>query len=326
MPDGHLTAQEREVISQMRYSGAGPTAIAEALGRDKSTVSRELRRNGAGGKYAALEAQRRSEQRRRERPLVRKLDRPEVQEDVRRGLAQRWSPEQIAGRLKVEQPERPERRVSHQTIYRWLHSDFEHAGHFRAFLRQGGRRRRRQGGDGRGRIPGRTCISQRPPEVATRGRLGDWEGDAVLGSARGGGFATHVERRSGYLLAAKMNDLRATTLNRATRRLFARVPAELRRTLTVDNGKEFARHEALARQTGLAVYFAHPYSAWERGTNENTNGLLRQFFPKKTDFRHVSHPELAHVVRMLNNRPRKRLDYLTPDEVLQNASPVALQT
>ena len=139
----------------------------------------------------------------------------------------------------------------------------------------------------------------------------------MMGTRRGGCLTTHVERKSGYLLAARMNDRKATTLNRATQRLFATIAPELRRTLTLDNGKEFARHEALARHLGMAVYFAHPYSSWERGTNENTNGLLRQFFPKGTDFRCISHPELARVVQMLNNRPRKRLDYRTPAEVLK---------
>lgn len=327
MPSGHLTAEEREVIGQMRYSGHGPTAIAAALGRHKSSISRELRRNRSGGTYSALEAQRLAEQRRRERPRQRKIDRPEINEAVRGGLAQRWSPEQIAGRLRREQPAHPERRVSHQTIYRWLRSDSALAPHFRSFLREGGRRRKRRGrADGRGQIRRRTSIEQRPPEVEARSRYGDWESDTMAGGGQRGHLVTHVERKSGYLLAARMNTRQAATLVRASRRLFADIPPELRLTMTVDNGKEFAAHETLARHLGLAVYFAHPYSSWERGTNENTNGLLRQYFPKRTPFLDVSHRELAYVTAQLNNRPRKRLDYQTPAEVLAKARPVAFQT
>lgn len=327
MSYGHLTVQEREVISQMRYSGQGPTAIGRALGRDKGTISRELRRNSRSGRYSALEAQRQADRRRRARPLRRKLDDPDVNAAVRRGLAQRWSPEQIAGRLPLEHPDRPALRVSRQTIYRWLRSDFKHAAHFRAFLREGGRRRkRRNAADGRGQIPRRTSIEQRPADVAARHRCGDWEGDTMEGAAKSGHLVTHVDRRSGYLLTARMNDKRAVTLNRVTRRIFADIPPELRHTLTVDNGKEFARHEALARHLGLDVYFAHAYSSWERGTNENTNGLLRQYFPKGTDFLTISHHELAYVTQQLNHRPRKRLDYQTPAEVFEKAVRVALQT
>jgi transposase, IS30 family len=327
MPSGHLTPQEREVIGRMRYSGHGPTAIADALGRSKSTISRELRRNRSGGTYSALEAQRLAERRRRERPRSRKIDRPEINEAVRSGLAELWSPEQIAGRMRRAQPNNPGRQVSHETIYRWLRSDFEWAPHFRSFLREGGRRRKRRGrADGRGQIRDRISIEVRPPAVAARSRYGDWESDTMAGGGQRGHLVTHVERKSGYLLAARMNTRHAATLVRASRRLFADVPPELRLTMTVDNGKEFAAHERLTRHLGMPVYFAHPYSSWERGTNENTNGLLRQYFPKGTRFLDVSHRELAYVTAQLNNRPRKRLDYQTPAEVLAKARPVALQT
>lgn len=327
MPSGHLTAEEREVIGQMRYSGHGPTAIAAALGRHKSSISRELHRNRSQGTYSALEAQRLAEQRRRDRPRQRKIDRPEINDAVRSGLAQHWSPEQIAGRMRRDRPADPQARVSHETIYRWLRSDSPLAPHFRGFLREGGRRRKRHGrADGRGQIRRRTSIEARPPEVAARSRYGDWESDTMAGGGRQGHLVTHVERKSGYLLAARMNTRQAATLVRASRRVFAAIPPEFRLTMTVDNGKEFAAHEKLTRHLGMPVYFAHPYSSWERGTNENTNGLLRQYFPKGTRFLGVSHHQLAYVTAQLNNRPRKRLDYQTPAEVLAKARPVALQT
>lgn len=328
MPSGHLTAQEREVIGQMRYAGHGPTKIAETLGRNKGTISRELSRNRlANGVYSALEAGRMAEQRRRERPRTRKIDRPDINEVVRNGLAQRWSPEQIAGRLRRDQEAHPERCVSRETIYRWLRSDFESAPHFRSFLREKGRpRKRRNCAEKRGQIRDRISIEQRPPEVETRGRFGDWESDTMAGAGQQGHLVTHVERKSGYLLAARMNTRQSAMLVRTSRRVFAEIPAELRLTMTVDNGKEFALHEELTRHLGLAVDFAHPYSSWERGTNENTNGLLRQYYPKGTRFSDISHHELARVVAQINNRPRKRLDYQTPAEVLAIARSVAFET
>lgn len=328
MPSGHLTAQEREVIGQMRYAGHGPVAIAEKLGRSQSTISRELSRNRlANGMYSALEAGRMAGRRRRERPRTRKIDRPDINEAVRNGLAQRWSPEQIAGRLRRDQKSDPQRCVSRETIYRWLRSSFESATHFRSFLREKGRpRKRRNCAEKRGQIRHRVSIEQRPAEVETRRRFGDWESDTMAGAGQQGHLVTHVERRSGYLLAARMNTRQSAMLVRTSRRVFAEIPAELRLTMTVDNGKEFALHEKLARHLGLTVYFAHPYSSWERGTNENTNGLLRQYYPKGTRFLEVSHHELARVVAQINNRPRKRLNYLSPAEVLAIPRPVAFET
>jgi IS30 family transposase len=308
----HLNMEEREVISQMRYAGSRQAAIARRLGRCRSTISRELRRNSAESGYLAVTAQRLADQRRAERPLTRKMERPEIDEAVRDGLAHCWSPDQIAGRLKREHPREAERWVSHQTIYDWIKRDSFRA-HWESFLRFGGRRRLR--GDRRGKIPHAVEIDRRPPIVDRRGRYGDWEGDTMVGARRRGALVTHVERKSGYLLAAKLADRLSETVTRVSRRLFAAIPAPLRRTLTLDNGKEFAGHQRLARATGLAVYFAKPYAAWQRGTNENTNGLVRQFFPKGTDLTRISHQQLRDAVELLNNRPRKRLKYRTPNEV-----------
>jgi IS30 family transposase len=245
------------------------------------------------------------------------MDDPFINESVRTGLSQEWSPEEIAGRMKRDYRRTLSRCVSYQTIYRWLET-CEYRRHFRSFLRHG-RYRKRRGTDGRGRIRNRVSIEQRPARVDSRRRFGDWEGDTVHGAAHSGMIMTCVERKSGFLITAKMKDGTSARLNAAKERAFRSIPPKLRQTLTVDNGKEFAGHEQLSERLQLPIYFAHAYSSNERATNENTNGLLRQYFPKKTDFRDISHHALAHVTNRLNNRPRKRLNYLTPLEALNKA-------
>jgi len=317
-----LTMEEREVISQMRYAGESRATIARRLGRHKSTIGRELTRNVGGDGYSAVTAQKKAVERRRGRPLQRKMDRPEVSEAVRRGLARSWSPDQVAGRLRREGRGDRSHCVSHQTIYDWIKRD-EHREHWEGFLRRAGRRRPKH--DRRGKLKGTVSVADRPKAVDERRRFGDWEGDTVVGARRRGALVTHVERKSGFLLTAKLPEKKAHAVTRATRRLFAPLPPGLRRTLTLDNGKEFARHEAMARQNNLRVYFADPYAAWQRGANENTNGLLRQYFPKGTDFTRVSHQELRRVADEVNDRPRKRLGYQTPREVLQRHFRVAFE-
>ena len=257
-----LTLEEREVISQMRYSGSGPTAIARCLDRSPSTISRELRRNCSPQGYRAVTALKQTSKRRRERSLARKMDDPQINEAVRTGLSQEWSPEQIAGRQQRDHPNQPSRCVSRQTIYRWLETG-EYRCHFRSFLRHG-RYRKRRGMDGRGRIRNRTSIEERPAEVDSRRRFGDWEGDTVHGAGHSGMIMTCVERKSGYLVAAKMKDGTSARLNAAKERAFRSVPQKLRQTLTVDNGKEFAGHERLSQRLAMTIYFAHPYSSNER--------------------------------------------------------------
>lgn len=186
------------------------------------------------------------------------------------------------------------------------------------------RRRQRCYGSGRGLIPGRISIAERPALVGLRQRFGDWEGDTVEGAKGGGHIASHVERKSRYLVAAKLANKTAEAMATAAILTFRRIPQTLRKTLTLDNGKEFARFKDIEKATGLMIYFADPYSAWQRGTNENTNGLLRRYFPKGTDFRNISDQRLASAVRKLNHRPRKCLGYRTPHEVFQVAKRGAL--
>jgi IS30 family transposase len=317
-----LTMEEREVVSQMRFAKHTQAEIARRLGRHRCTISRELARNGGVDGYSAVAAQAKAAARRRDRPLVRRMDRPEVNASVRSGLAQYWSPDQIAGRCRIEFPKEPQRWVSPPTIYRWIRAQGEDRPHWEQFLRFGGRRPKT---DRRGQIPERVAIAERPDVVNRRRRFGDWEGDTVVGRRHQGGLITLVERKSGFLLAAKVKDRQATRVRRKIVDKLGNLPPSLRRTMTFDNGKEFSEHERLAQELGCKVYFARPYCSWQRGTNENTNGLVRQFFPKKTDFDEISHWQVAQTVDLLNSRPRQRLDYRTPQEVLAKACPVAFE-
>ena|SRR5437867_1516167 len=317
-----LTPEERERLCVLHAKGSSQAEIARELDRNRSTISRELRRNQIADAYSAVAAQRLAERRRRERPLTTKMERPEVNEYVRHGLANYWSPEQIAGRLRGDFPDESERHVSHQTIYAWIDAD-DCRDHWEQFLRHGGRKRSEP--EKRGKIADPVTIADRPAAANQRLRYGDWEGDTVVSRGRHGGVLTLVERRSRYTLIEKIRDLKADTVNAAMKTSLADLPKQLRRTMTLDNGKEFAGHEELSKHLDLDIYFAEPYAAWQRGTVENMNGLLRQFFPKGTDFTTVRRPELNEAQDLLNDRPRKCLGYRTPAEVLGPRLGVAFQ-
>lgn len=308
----HLNMEERETVSQMWSAGHSRKAIAERLGRNRSTIGRELKRNGQGdGSYLAIAAQERAAVRRRERPLVRKLQRPELNAVVRSRLTREWSPDQIAGRLAYDHPQDQRFHVQPQTIYTWIEQD-PHRDHWKAFLRRGGKP---QKSPRSGQIPRQVQIDGRPEEANRRERLGDFEGDTIVSRGKRSGLVTLVDRKSRYLLAAKLKDRTARRTRKKMERLLSNLPPDQRHTATFDNGKEFSEHEALAQRLGIDVFFAHPYASWERGTCENTNGLLRQYYPKGTDFDEVSHHDLARTVESLNQRPRKCLGYKTPSEV-----------
>lgn len=324
MPYVQLTSEERYVIYHLKLFKLSLREIARRLGRHHSTISRELKRNGPvvptwvywyeGAHQQALHRRRqpRHYRRRCHAPLV---------EYVEQSLRAERSPDVIAARLKMEHPDDDRMRVSIETVYRWVYRDAVTGGTLFNCLCRSHKKRRRQRryGSGRGLIPGRVSIDVRPELVATRQRFGDWEGDTVEGAKGSGHITTHVERKSRYLVAAKLVNKTATATADAVSNAFRRVPRGLRHTLTLDNGKEFARFREIEKNTGLAVYFADPYSAWQRGTNENTNGLLRRYFPKGSDFRNVTDESLASVVKKLNHRPRKCLGYRTPHEVFQEA-------
>jgi transposase, IS30 family len=311
-----LTFLERERVSQMHDAGASKAEIATELGRARSTIGREIARNSAVGEYSAVTAQALAQQRRRERPLTRKMDQPGVSKFVRNRLVCSWSPDQIAGRSKSDFADDRRLQISHQTIYTWIQSQpAADCRHFAGFLRRAGSRRPRE--DRRGRIPNQVSIEGRPKVVDQRRRYGDWEGDTVVGARQSGAVVTLVERKSGYLLTAKSCDRKARRVARKIESRMEKLPPQLRRTVTFDNGKEFAEHDHLAERLDLAVYFAKPYCSWQRGTNEHTNGLLRQFLPKGTDLHSVSWQELKHYTNLINDRPRKRLGYRTPAEVFE---------
>ena len=303
-----LTMEEREIISQMRSAKRKPVAIARRLGRHRSTIGRELNRNSQRGSYSAVRAQRLAEKRRRERPLTRKMSRPKLQAEVCRGLENYWSPDQIAGQVRRDFPRASWRWLSRQTIYDWIHYQQPE---WQTRLRRGGRPPEK-----RGKLPGCVRIDGRPDVINGRFRYGDWEGDTIVGLGRRSALVTMVERKSGYLRMGRVDSMKSDDTMRVAKRKLKYLPTHLRRSMTFDNGKEFAEHERLTRSTGMDVYFTDPYASWQKGTNENTNGLVRQFFPKGTDFTQVSHHEVACVERLINERPRRRHGYRTPQEIL----------
>ena len=308
----HLTKEERDRIAQLHHRGMLQSQIAQALGRDPSTISRELARNRVDGEYFAAQAQDLSERRRHERPLDRKLDDPELNEVVRRGLAQEWSPEQIEGTQKREHPCEPDRHVSARTIYAWIEQD-EHREHWKAFLRRRGKRPYRR------KNPETSCLAarihNRPACLEQRLRLGDFEGDTVLGPPGAGGIVTLVCRRSRLTIITKIHSKDANHVHQRIKQRLKELAEDRRHSITFDNGTEFARCQRLEKHLDMQLYFADPGCPYQRGTNENTNGLIRQYFPKGTDFRTISHCEVRRVENLLNNRPRACLDFQTPAAV-----------
>lgn len=323
----HLTMDERNVIFRMKILGCGQAETARCLGRSRSTISRELRRNVQfDGRYVPGVAQIKARLRWRAHLRRPKTGDERLMRHVADRLQRRWSPQQIAGRLReVGGGVLGGVAISHHTIYRWIWSDRQRAERFRPYLRVAWKKRRKPYGKAskRGQIPDRVSIEERPEVVAGRERIGDWEGDTLVGKGRSGYVATCVDRASRYLVARKLDRCSAKQTNAALHGGMRRLPAEKRQTLTTDNGREFARHRRLAKLLGLEVYFAHPYTAWERGTCENTNGLLRQYLPKWMSFSELTDWQLESYVRALNNRPRKCLNYRTPAEVFWRR-PVAL--
>lgn len=315
----HLNEKERYVISHLQYSYS-IREIARRLNRHHSTISREFKRAKERHPWTtyyydwtqplALE--------RRQKPRhLRRQDTPRLVAYVESKLRLEWSPEEIANRVRIDYPDDDKMRISHETIYRWVYLESSVEGTLYQSLRRKHKKRRKQRRYGTGRrfSADRVSIDQRPEVVATRQRFGDWEGDTIQGRPGTGCVATMVERKSRYLVAAKLEDKKAATLTEKCVKAFGPIPRMMRKTLTLDNGSEFANFKELAKKTRLTIYFADPYAAWQRGANENTNGLLRQYFQKGIDFRRADEDDVAEVVRRLNNRPRKCLGYRTPHEV-----------
>ena len=318
----YLSVAEREEIALGRAAGKGVRQIARELGRAPSTVRRELARNSSGaGSYRAMAAQFRAEQRAR-RPKAAKLAGDgELRGYVQGKLRERWSPEQVSRRLAAEFPDRPEMRVSHETIYQSLYVQARGAlrRELTASLRTGRalRRPRRKEGERRGRIKDMVMISERPAEAADRAVPGHWEGDLLVGAAGKSAIGTLVERTTRFTMLVPLPAGRdAPAVADALIPVIGGLPGAVRRSLTWDQGWEMRSHERIAVDADCEIYFCDPHSPWQRGSNENTNGLLRQYFPKGTSLAGHSPAQLAAVADELNGRPRKTLGWKTPAEAL----------
>jgi IS30 family transposase len=322
----YLTFAEREEIALLRATGLEVRAIARRVGRHASTISRELARGclkrRPRGRYRASVAQARAENRAR-RPKASKLAlNPLLRAFVQQGLLDGWSPEEITGRLPEEFPDDESMRISHEAIYQALY--VQGRGGLRreltACLRTGRalrKPRRRVDGRGTRRIPDMVLVSERPAEADDRAVPGHWEGDLILGTGGHSAIGTLVERTTRFVMLLHLpDDHRAETVRDAIVDQITTLPTALRRSLTWDQGIELARHAEITVATGLPVYFCDPHSPWQRGTNENTNGLLRQYFPKSTDLARYSAEHLDAVAAQLNGRPRKTLAFKTPAEAL----------
>jgi IS30 family transposase len=312
-----LSAQDREEISRALATGASIRSVARTLGRAPSTISREVRRNGGRQPYRAGVADARAWRAARRPKPCRLATRPALRQVVAAKLAEDWSPEQIAGWLKVTYPDDVDMRVSHETIYRSLF--VQSRGVLKKALQRHLRRRRTMrrsrlasdAGQGRGEIVDAVSIRERPASVADRAVPGHWEGDLLAGAAHSH-IATLVERQSRYLMLIRLPGKDTATVVRHLARHIRTLPRALKGSLTWDRGKELAAHQRFTVATEVQVYFCDPRSPWQRGSNENTNGLLRQYFPKGTNVSQYSQAQLNRIARRLNHRPRKTLGYDSP--------------
>ena len=323
-----LSSAERASIMMRLAQGVSESAIARELGRNRSTISRELERNGArldrdtGRRkpYDAIDAHERATQL-AQAPGTRKLAAGTVLlEMIRRDIREGWSPQQIAGRLKEAHPDEPSKTACHETIYTAIYcmprGDLKLE--LVACLRQAqGKRRPRSRGQNRGKIPDMTSIHVRPPEVEDRVVPGHWEGDLIKGAGNRSSVGTLIERTSRLTMLVRMDNATADGTLAAFTKAFSSVHGSLAKTLTYDQGREMMRHKTLEANTGLKVYFCDPHSPWQRGSNENTNGLIREYLPKGMDLSKVTQDELDVIAAKLNNRPRKMHKFRTPLEVFE---------
>lgn len=306
-----LTEIERYQIYAMNQAGHSQLEIALLLGRSPSTISRELCRNKGLRGYRPAQAQRLSETRRRAAPRARKLT-GEVRSWIETLIRQELSPQQVVDYLKRH------KRLSlhHETVYGLIYADKASGGDLYTHLRVASKPYRKRYGhyDRRGKIRNRVGIDERPKVVAARGRIGDWEGDTVMGKGCKSALLTLVERKTLYTVIMRLTGKRSDLLAEAAVKGMQALKSNVK-TITLDNGMEFADHEEIGRGLSAAIYFAHPYASWERGINENTNGLIRQYFPKGTDFNKVTEKQIRQVMDRLNNRPRKTRGGRSPNEL-----------
>ncbi len=323
----HLTVRQRERLAKMVYEGRSLAEMAKALRRSKSTISRELRRNGSPkhGLYRPCHAQARSEERRRKASRRPRIPNEKIRAYIREKLVVGWSPEIIAGRLPLEHRGLT---VSHEAIYQYLYDrKTKDRKELIELLRRGHRRRLRKGLERKVRktkIPNRIPIEVRPKAVDSRRSYGHWEGDTMESQKSPPVLNSLTERKSRLLFLTKLERKVAAETKRAIVGRLAGLPPALRKTITLDNGTENTLHEEITAEIGTQCYFAKPYASWQRGTNEQTNGMVRWYLPKGTDFRNISEEQIAAIESWINNRPRKCLKYRTPLEVFTQA--VALRS
>jgi IS30 family transposase len=307
-----MSEQERWCIDRWRQDDQGVREMARRLDRAPSSISREIARNTGQRGYRPKQAHEKAQA--KARRLGRRRFTESVQADAVRRLKDGWTPEMISWRARLE----GRAWVCQETIYKYIYADAKTGGTLWQQLPRAKRKRQRrcprQEGRGRGRIPNQCLIDTRPVEVETRRTVGHWEGDLINGARDTGNLVTLVERQTRFSLVGRTNSKVAEEVNGEIKYLFQPLPRLVLRSVTFDNGKEFAWHEELAAATGLDVYFAHPYHAWERGTNENTNGLIRRLHPKKSSFAGIGTQELKRLDSFLNDRPRKCLGWRTPRE------------
>ena len=308
-----ITSEERYTIATLRQEGFNQSQIARALGRHRSSISREIRRNLSSydNCYRPFVASHRARARRSRSRRNARFGPEEIQL-VERLLKKRWSPEQIAGRLRQE----GRLSISHETIYRYTWSDKAEGGSLHKYLRCATklRRKRHNSYDSRGRLAGKRHISERPSWIEKRKSIGHWEADTVVGKGSKDCVATLVERKTGLTMIGKLPDRCSSSMSSRIRSLIRREPDRFK-TITADNGTEFHDYESVERSTTVRFYFATPYHSWERGSNENLNGLLRQYLPKNTSLAGLTQRQCDAIAKSLNTRPRKRLGYRTPEEV-----------
>jgi IS30 family transposase len=301
----------------MAGMGLPKNYMSVILGRHQSAIYREFSRNRSGGVYTGNEARAAGEQRRLDNKPGPKTDDHALMDGITKMFKADLSPDQIAGRLKANYPAMPENQASTPTIYQHVYQETAEDPALKVHFRQKHAKPRRRGGkkDGRGQITGRVSIDGRPKSAEENSRVGDREGDTVESAGKNARIATFVDRKTKFLLAKIMPDKTAATLNQAVIHAFRGIPLEARNTLTVDNGKEFAAYTGLSEAPGIDIFFARPYHSWERGLNEHTNGLIRQYLPKKVPFNTLTQRQPDRIVAKINNRPRKVSGYLTPYEV-----------
>lgn len=307
MSHTHIGKDDWPCISRMLRAGHNLSEIARTIGKDQSSLSRHVSEYGGRDGYDSAEVRRRKRMKRIAAMDCIRVIKGTLLRTIKKMLIDHNSPEQIAGVLK---------RVSASSIYRYI---TERASHLKKYLRsKKGKYRRRRGTKKREEWreqKKKRRIDERPKVVERRERIGDLEGDTMMGRDKRVRIVTFVDRRTGYLFAFLLPKMNARLVTSLTLRHFRNIPKKKRKTITFDNGIEFADWESLEKKSGMIVYFAYPYHSWERGTNENTNGLLRQYFPKDMDFNLIKPEELARIVKKLNNRPRKRLGFLSPRQV-----------